>query len=75
MELDGVGGLADHETAEPFVPEVEGARGLVGQGAEQKICVCIAVGAPAVGGDLAVHPRYALIFDGLAHLIDALRQL
>ena len=30
VELDGVGGLADHETAEPFVPEVEGARSLVG---------------------------------------------
>ena len=72
VELDGVGGLLQHEAGEIFVAEVGGAGGEEGQQLQKAAGLGLPIGAPEVGDDLVGHPLHGLALHGNSLLVDAL---
>ncbi len=75
VELDGVGGLLQHEAGEILVAEVGGAGGEEGQQLQKAAGLCLPVRPPEVRDDLVGHAFDALSLYRYALLVDALCRL
>lgn len=72
VELDGVGGLLQHEAGKILVAEVGGAGGEEGQLLQKQICLPLALRPPEIRDDLMRNPLHALALHGDPLLVDAL---
>ena len=75
MELDGVGGLLQHEAGEISIPEIHRAGSEEGQLLQKQICLPLALRPPEVRDDLVGHAFDALSLYRYALLVDALGRL
>ena len=74
VELDGVGGLLEHEAGKILVAEVHRAGGEEGQQLQKAVGLRLPVRPPEVRDDLVGHALDALVLYGHALLVDALRR-
>ena len=75
VELDGVGGLLEHEAGKILVAEIGRTRGKEGQQLQKAVSLRLPVRPPEVRDDLVGHAFDALPLYRYALLVDALRRL